>query len=774
MSVTQSIPSRRTRLKILLTPPVFEDEEKTRVAGLANAFLLALLVLLVLATLAISLVIARPIIMIVTGIGMCLPTVVALLLLRRGYVRVASIIFVATLWLILNVLGLFSGGVVNGSFAALILIVLIAGLLLGGKAAIIVVGLSMASVTGVYVAEIAGYLPPPLAPLSSVNYWVTHLVNYVIAGSLIYLTVRNLAEALNRARRNEKSLAQSNQELHLIRESLEQRVTQRTAQLEASAEVGRTATAILNPDQLLKESVNLITNRFDFYYTAVFTPDETGTWLVLRQAAGDAGRVLKEGGHKLALDKPSMVSDVFTQHKPRIALNVGTDAVDFANPVLPETRSEMALPLIVGNRVLGVLNMQSKQVAAFDEASAAVLQSMADQIAVAFNNAQLFEQTEQQAVVQANLNQLNRALFSASDTETLYRTLANQIGNIMPYDYLSLTLAQSGSPLLHEYELRADMNPVLIDGPTRATSTSLSGRACNTRQIAFSNNTARDAASLEDMADLARVGLNSAASVPLLLGDRVLGTFNLARRQSAAFLDRDLALFSQLSGPIAAAMENRRLAEAQQRSLQELQSLTRQLTQQAWSEKIQQLPDRVKYVQYSRSGVKSVSPMPVPELETAIGTARPAGWTQSDDQLKSSPYQATLAAPITLRGEVLGGLQVGEASRPRVWSEEDITFIKAVADQVAVALDNARLIEQTQNTARREKQIAQAADKIHRASDLDEILQTAIEEISRITGSTDVGIQLRAESTLEPEHQHDHQSTGHGEPTKLERASTLA
>jgi len=746
MIVTASVPSRLTKLKNYLAPPIFEDEEKTRVAGLANAFLLTLFVVLLLATLVISLLIDRPIIMIVTGLVMNSLTLVAFVLLHRGHVRLASSIFVATIWLTLNVLGVFSGGIVNGSFATLILIVLIAGLLLGGKAAVFVVGISMVSVTGTYIAEVTGYLPPPLAPLNSVNYWVTHLVNYVIAGLLIYLTTRNLANALNRARRNEQSFAQSNRELQIIRESLEQRVLQRTAQIEASAEVGRVATSILNPNQLLKEAVDLITNRFEFYYTAVFTPDETGNWLVLREATGEAGRLLKESGHKLRIDQPSMVNTVFTQRRRRIALDVGADAVRFANPLLPETRSEIALPLVVGNRALGVLNVQSKQVAAFDEARAAVLQSMADQIAVAFNNAQQFKQAEQQVLMQASFNLLNRDLFSAANTEALYQILADQLRSIMPYDYLSLTFVQSESALLREYELRVDTNPVLIDGPIREIGNSLSGRACTTRQIAASMDTVQDSSTLRDMADLAHLGLHSAASLPMILGDRVLGTLNFARREPAAFLTADLALFNQLTGPIAAAMENKRLAEAQQRTLQDLQSRTRQLTQQGWSEKIRQLPGQVKRVQFARSGVTPSSPAPLPELEAAIRTAEPGAWTQSDDRPSSSPYQATLAAPIMLRGEVLGGLQVGEASQPRAWTEEDMTFIQAVADQVALALDNARLIEQTERRAEREQFIAEVSRKMLAASNMQSIIQIAGDELGRALRVSHLGLSIGVEA----------------------------
>ena len=194
--------------------------------------------------------------------------------------------------------------------------------------------------------------------------------------------------------------------------------------LQASAEVGQVAAATLDPDQLLRQVVNLIAERFGFYYAAVFTLNDTGASAVLREATGDAGRILKDRAHQLDVNEQSMVGYAIVQRKARIALDVGADPVRFANPLLPETRSEIALPLIARNRVLGALDVQSTQPAAFDESSAVVLQAMADQIAIALSNAEQFKQTEMQAKQQASLNQFSRSLLAASKAEDLYRVLA--------------------------------------------------------------------------------------------------------------------------------------------------------------------------------------------------------------------------------------------------------------------------------------------------------------------------------------------------------------
>ena len=194
---------------------------------------------------------------------------------------------------------------------------------------------------------------------------------------------------------------------------LEERVQERTAQLRGSSEVGRAAASILDTDQLLGEVVNLISNHFGFYYAAVFLVDDAGAWAMLREATGDAGRALKERGHRLEVGGQSMVGTVVRTKKSRIALDVGTEAVRFANPLLPETRSEITLPLVVGQQVLGALDVQSVQAAAFDEAFAAVLQAMADQIAIALSNSLQFQAAQAALQVAHEMNDASQAITRA-------------------------------------------------------------------------------------------------------------------------------------------------------------------------------------------------------------------------------------------------------------------------------------------------------------------------------------------------------------------------
>jgi len=170
-------------------------------------------------------------------------------------------------------------------------------------------------------------------------------------------------------------------------------LARRTAQLEAAAYVARRAAEIRDLDILLNETVRLISDRFGFYHAGIFLVDEAGEYAVLRAASSEGGQRMLARGHRLAVGKVGIVGYVAGTGKPRIALDVGADAVFFDNPDLPLTRSEMALPLKVGERVIGVLDVQSVEPAAFTEEDVSVLQTLADQVALAIENARLLEES---------------------------------------------------------------------------------------------------------------------------------------------------------------------------------------------------------------------------------------------------------------------------------------------------------------------------------------------------------------------------------------------
>lgn len=184
--------------------------------------------------------------------------------------------------------------------------------------------------------------------------------------------------------------------------SLEHRVSDRTRdierralQLQVAAEVSREASLFQESELLLDHTVQLISKRFNFYHAGIFLIDDGGKSAVLRAASSEGGQRMLARGHQLEVGKVGIVGYVSASGTPRIAHDVGTDAVFFNNPDLPQTRSELALPLNARGKIIGVLDVQSTKPAVFSEGDVTTLQILADQVALAIDNSRLISETNQ-------------------------------------------------------------------------------------------------------------------------------------------------------------------------------------------------------------------------------------------------------------------------------------------------------------------------------------------------------------------------------------------
>jgi len=171
-------------------------------------------------------------------------------------------------------------------------------------------------------------------------------------------------------------------------------LAQRTAYLEATAEVGRVVSSILDLDRLRGQIAELIRERFGLYYVGLFQVDESGEWAVLQAGTGEYGRKMLARGHRIRIGE-GMVGWCIANDRPRVTADVPLDPLRIAPEELPNTRSEAAIPLRAQGRVVGALSVQSEQVNAFGEDILFVLQTMADQVAVAITNARLFAQVQE-------------------------------------------------------------------------------------------------------------------------------------------------------------------------------------------------------------------------------------------------------------------------------------------------------------------------------------------------------------------------------------------
>lgn len=228
---------------------------------------------------------------------------------------------------------------------------------------------------------------------------LTELVEHIAAGDMTLQVpvitqdeIGRLAVAFNAMTSQIRSLL-SGLEIQVAARTRE--YERQAVQLQTAAQVARDASNLQNLEDLLNRTVNLIQDRFGFYHAGIFLLDDRGEYAILRAANSEGGKEMLRRDHRLKVGQTGIVGYVTSQGVPRIALDVDSDIAHFAHPLLPETRSEIALPLIVGNRIIGAIDVQSKESNAFDEGDITVLQVLADQLAVAIENSRLLAEVRQ-------------------------------------------------------------------------------------------------------------------------------------------------------------------------------------------------------------------------------------------------------------------------------------------------------------------------------------------------------------------------------------------
>jgi GAF domain-containing protein/HAMP domain-containing protein len=201
-----------------------------------------------------------------------------------------------------------------------------------------------------------------------------------------------LGDTLNHMSSTTQNLVTNLEELVVERTQV---IEKRFAQIQAVAEVGKAVAAQRDLEELLNLTTQLINSRFGFYHIGIFLLDPRSEYAILVAANSSGGKKMLAREHKLKVGTEGIVGTVAGSGEARIALDVGEDAVYFDNPDLPQTRSEMALPLIAGGEVLGVLDVQSMEANAFSADDVPTLQILADQLAIAVQNARMLKDTQE-------------------------------------------------------------------------------------------------------------------------------------------------------------------------------------------------------------------------------------------------------------------------------------------------------------------------------------------------------------------------------------------
>jgi GAF domain-containing protein len=325
-------------------------------------------------------------------------------------------------------------------------------------------------------------------------------------------------------------------------------------QLETAAEIARDMSGSLNLDELLQKAVGYLRDRLGFYHASVFLIDAKREYAVIRESTGEAGAQLKRSGHKLAVNSRSIVGYVAGRGEPLIVSDTAKDATYFSNPLLPDTRSEAAVPLRVGERIVGVMDVQSAHAYAFQPDDVRTLQILADQLAVAVVNSELFAETQEHLSQHRLLHHITTSAASGTTLDEALQSAVSGLQVTLGGDRVSILLADRESRKLEIraavgysediYHLRVAIGSG-ITGWTAAHGRTLrvDDVLADSRYIEGSPNT------------------RSELAVPLIYRNEVLGVLNVESEEPAAYTENDEEMLATLAGSLAAVIANARLLE---------------------------------------------------------------------------------------------------------------------------------------------------------------------------------------------------------------------
>ncbi len=358
----------------------------------------------------------------------------------------------------------------------------------------------------------------------------------------------------------------------LERYRLKSATERRAAELETVTEVSAATTTILQLDQLLVSVSELTKQRFNLYHAHIYLMDNKKETLVLAGGAGEAGRVMTAEKRSIPVTAAqSLVARAARTRESVIANDVASDPNFLPHPLLPETRAEMAVPMIVGDEVVGVLDVQADKEDYFDSQIAAVQTVLASQIAVAVRNAQSFELTARRALELETVAEVSAATTTILNLEELLVAVSNLTkerfnryhAHIYLLDERKQNLVLSGGAGEAGRVMTAEKRSISLDAPT-----SLVAQAARARQSVIVNNVHTDENFLpHPMLPNTRAEM----AVPMILGDEVVGVLDVQADTINAFDAEVAAVKAVLASQIAVAVRNAQSFEETQRQLNNLQ-----------------------------------------------------------------------------------------------------------------------------------------------------------------------------------------------------------
>lgn len=455
----------------------------------------------------------------------------------RSNVQMGKYIVPTALVIAVTFIAANSNGIHDIVIVAYPVIIIMAFLLQGEKAIALSIPFVVAAFILLGILDMVGFTDSPIASRTGPGDIFIGIALSVAAATVLRLLTSRLNESLKLARQNEQAQISANEALRELQASLEQRVEERTLalsssaqqnalrarRLEAIADIARSIALLQDLEDLLPEITRLISERFNFYHVGIFLLDDKQEYAILRAANSEGGRRMLNRQHKLKVESSSLVGYASIQKQARIALDVGADAVFFSNPDLPETCSEMALPMLVGSRVTGVLDVQSTQPSAFSPEDVQILTTLANQVSIAIENARL----------------LKEARSAAEAADKVYKQYVSQ-------GWQRATAAKSKRGYRSSGEG--------IDALAKPLSSAEIKRATEQGEMVVVEERRK-----------------SVLVMPIKVRDQVIGVLNVrSQEQGYRWDEEELTLVRSLSDRVSLALENARLlADAQRRASKE-------------------------------------------------------------------------------------------------------------------------------------------------------------------------------------------------------------
>ena len=371
----------------------------------------------------------------------------------------------------------------------------------------------------------------------------------------------------------------NNMTVHLrtLVQNLEIRVTNRVHDLELANEFGRNATEIRDINALLANAVKIIQDRFDLYLVQIYLMDDDQETLWLRAAAGQAADRLLAQGHYLAITSASINGTAVAEKRPIVVAETAADPLFRPNPLLPDTRSELAIPLLAAHKVIGVLDIQSSTPNRFAEENVPAFNAIAGQLAIALENAALFNEreaananmkavlatTEKQARRLTKLNEMSTNLARAANLDEVYQIISAQILTLIEGDRASLALITEDDDSAEVFALQGKEGAISTGSIISFTETTVGLAIQENRVVKLPQEAPLP--NFVDSRQLAEEGLQSLIAVPLNVSGQVTGTLNIGSTHPDAFSEADINFAQQIATLLASTIDSWNLVERVQR-----------------------------------------------------------------------------------------------------------------------------------------------------------------------------------------------------------------